>query len=207
MSRRIGRVFGGLGLVVVGAGAVRYATDEGTRRSVAFWSRAAPIYLHYRYTQWKVDGLSDEAQDAAYNKLHERYAPDVEKLVFEMRGFYLKTAQLASTLDSFLPDQYMEWCKKCQDEVPTELAPGQARAIIEANLGKKIEDVFDEFEEEPCGAASIGQVHRAKLKSGQEVAIKVQAPGIERKFRADIKTVKDFVWLALPQHVSPMEGV
>lgn len=187
-------------------GTARYVTDEGTRRSVTFWSRAMPIYVHYRFVQWMVDGLADAQQDLAYNALHDRYAADVEALVFEMRGFYLKTAQLASTLDSFLPEQYMKWCKDCQDAVPTELEPGQARRIIEKNLGRRIEEVFAEFEEEPCGSASIGQVHRARLKSGEEVAIKVQAPGIERKFRADIKTIKDFVWLAMPQHVLPMEG-
>lgn len=125
----------------------------------------------------------------------------------ELRGFYLKQAQLMSVLDDFVPPAYLTICKRCQDEVPTLFQPNQAREIVEASLGKKLEEVFSFWDEHPRGIASIGQVHRAILHDGREVAVKIQFPGIEKKFRSDLKTIKLFCALALPQHVQPLEEI
>jgi len=159
-----------------------------------------------------------------------RYAPVAEQLVLEMKGMYLKNAQLVSTRDEFLPKQYMEFCKRMQDQVPSEFGPGEARAVVERELGRPIHEVFEFFEDEPyvvvahtvgpgqlvvvtpctvggcgrLGAASIGQVHRARLIGGREVVVKIQYPGIEAKFRSDIATIISFCQLAQPQHVKPM---
>lgn len=200
------------GVVVVATGAgfgYRYATDEGTRRSVLFWGRAFPIYLHYRRVQKGMEGRPNEESDAAFNALHDEYAPVVKELVLELRGFYLKLAQTISTVDYFLPKQYLAWCKEMQDQAPAVLGPAEVRAAVVASMGlERLDDVFSEFDDVPVGAASIGQVHRARLKAnGQEVAVKVQAPGIERKFRSDISTVTDFVKIAMPQHVEPMKEI
>jgi len=197
-----------LALVTAGGITYRMATDEGSRRSAEFWSTAFPIYVHYRWVEWWTKNEKPEVSDAEFERLHDKYAPVAEALTLKMKGFYLKNAQTVSTMDDFLPVQYMSWCKKMQDEVPTTLAWEEVKAMVEKSTGKKLEDTFSEFDQEPCGCASIGQVHRAKLKSnGQEVAVKVQAPGIEQKFRADIKTIKDFVALAMPQHVTPMNEI
>jgi aarF domain-containing kinase len=110
----------------------------------------------------------------------------------------------------FIPPQYMEWMKQMQDEVPTQFAPGQAKQIIIESLakdGKKFGEIFATFEDEPCGCASIGQCHKATLKDGSVVAIKVMMPGIERQFRSDLKTMKAFCTLAMPQHVSPLDEI
>lgn len=209
------------GAVGVGAYA-RY--DEGTARSVTFWYHAFPVWAQYRAVQWRNRDLAkigvpswtgltlgDADADAAYERLHERHALKVRDLVFDMRGFYFKNAQLLSTRDDFVPRQYLEWCKLTQDQAPTEMAPGQAEAIARAKLAEAGHpDAFEWWEEEPCGVASIGQVHRARLArryGGKDVVVKVQAPGIERKFRSDIRTCIDFCRLAMPQHVPPLEEI
>jgi aarF domain-containing kinase len=122
-------------------------------------------------------------------------------------GFYLKQAQTVSTRDEFIPKDYMEFCKRMQDKVPTEFAPGEAKTLVAKTLGRPFDDVFTEWDEEPLGIASIGEVHRARLKDGREVAVKVMMPGIEAKFRADLKTLLAFCRVAQPQHVKPLEEI
>ena len=94
-----------------------------------------------------------------------------------------------------------------QDRVPTEFVPGQARTIIESELKVPLEEVFSEFDDEPMNAASIGQVHAAKLKDGTDVCVKIQYPGIERKFRSDISTIIRFCRFAMPEHVDAMREI
>ncbi|GBG29761.1 Atypical kinase COQ8B, mitochondrial [Hondaea fermentalgiana] len=207
----LGRLARGLAVLGVAGGvglAVQAKRDEGTARSLEFWRIVMPIYAHYRYVQWKVSGMSDEEQDRAFNELHDRYAPVVRDAVLQLRGFYLKACQVVSTVDYFCPPQYLKWAKEMQDQAPTTLQPGEAERIVAESLGKPLDEVFSSFETTPCGCASIGQVHRARLRSnGEEVAVKVQAPGIEHKFRADIGTVKAFCQFALPHMAPPMEEI
>lgn len=214
---RSGRLIGTLGVAagLGGAGAFAYQQDEGVRRSVAFWSRALPIYAHYRYLQYVelplrgIDILSEQSEQR-YNELHEQYAPKVEALALELRGFYLKGAQLVSTRDDILPPPYLSFCKRMQSEVPTPFAPDESRRVVERALGgaEAFARTFSRWEDEPMGAASIGVVHRATLaRDGREVAVKVMMPGIERKFRSDITTVKRFCRLAMPQHVSALDEI
>ena len=167
------------GLSAISSGAS--AKQDGVRLGVPAWTGLT---------------LDDDAANAAYEALHDKYALPVRDLVYSMRGFYLKNAQLLSTRDDFVPRQYLSWCKDTQDSAPAEMKPGEAREIAIRELESNGHvDVFDEWEEKPIGVASIGQVHRAKLSKkygGHTVVVKVQAPGIERRFRADIRTCIDF---------------
>ena len=95
-----------------------------------------------------------------------------EKLI-KLGPTFIKTGQSLATRADLLPVEYIQELAKLQDEVPP-FPTEQARAIIEAELHSKIEDIFEEFEDEPVAAASLGQVHRATLRTGQGVAIKVQ---------------------------------
>jgi len=206
------------------AGTAYVAHEEGARRSVVFWYHAFPVYASYRLVQarhrdlaragvpaWTGVTLSDEDANDAYERLHEAYATRVRDLVYEMRGFYLKNAQLLSTRDDFVPRQYLSWCKETQDSAPVEMKPGEAKDIAVRELAANGHTgVFEEWDERPLGVASIGQAHRAKLSKkygGKTVVVKVQAPGIERRFRADIRTCIDFCKLAMPQHVPPLEEI
>ena len=218
------RAFIGAGAAATTALGAYTANEEGARRSVVFWSNAFPVYAQYRAVQarhrdakklgvpsWLGVTLNDDEANAAYEALHDKYAVPVRDLVYEMRGFYLKNAQLLSTRDYFVPAQYLDWCKDTQDKAPVEMKTGEARKIAERELASNGHvGVFEEWDETPIGVASIGQAHRAKLSEkygGGTVVVKVQAPWIERRFRADIRTCIDFCKLAMPQHVPPLEEI
>lgn len=178
-------------------------SDSGVVRSFRFWRGMMPIYLHYKYIEWKTKDVSDgETVSAHFRPLHEKYSPRVENLALSLKGFYFKLAQILSTRDDFLPDLYLEWTKKLQDKSPCVMKSSEVKGIVEKSLNIRMEDMFSEWEDEPIGAASIGQVHRARLQeTGQMVAVKVQYPGIEMKFRNDIDTVEKFCKYMMPQNV------
>jgi aarF domain-containing kinase len=184
--------------VGVGAYGTYYTADdltkEGFERSVKFWSKSFPIYLHYRMYQLLNRDLriiSDDYALQQYDKLHEKYSVVVKDIVYGMRGFYLKNAQMLSTQDDFVPPAYMKWVKDTQDNVPTEfIGPEAAKNYVKLKLREELQlefdDVFSYWDDEPLGIASIGQVHKARLKgNGKLVAVKILVPGIENKFRWD----------------------
>merc|ERR1712232_1174285 len=95
--------------------------------------------------EWYFDGKDWSESEAYFEFLHERHAPTVEYVCLLLKGFYLKGAQVASTRDDLLPKQYLDFCKKFQDEVPSELADKKdVEATICRSLG--LSDVADVFE-------------------------------------------------------------
>lgn len=112
-----------------------------------------------------------------------------------------------STQSDFVPPQYLEICREMQDRVPTEYMAGQAARQIEAEFGAPLDALFSSFDDTPLGAASIGQVHRAITIDGRPVAVKLQYPGIEHKFRVDIATMIAFCQLALPHQVDALKAI
>jgi len=130
-----------------------------------------------------------------------------------MRGFYLKQAQLMSTQDDFVPPAYMKWVKNTQDNVPSEFKSSEdvrryCKLVMREEQGLDFDEVFKDWDDAPLGVASIGQVHRATLRrTGEVVAVKIQLPGIEGRFRSDIHTLKSFCRLAFPQHVTSFDEI
>ena len=111
-----------------------------------------------------------------------------EKLI-KLGPTFIKTGQSLATRADLLPVEYIQELARLQDEVPP-FATEKARAIIESELHAKIEDIFENFEDEPVAAASLGQVHRARLRTGQIVAVKVQRPGIHDHIEFDISVLR-----------------
>jgi predicted unusual protein kinase regulating ubiquinone biosynthesis (AarF/ABC1/UbiB family) len=98
---------------------------------------------------------------------------------------YVKLGQLLSTRPDLLPEPYIDELAELQDEV--EPIPfGDVRDIIEAELGSRLSKLFQSVEEEPLGAASLGQVHAATLRDGRAVVVKVQRPGIRASLAQDM---------------------
>jgi predicted unusual protein kinase regulating ubiquinone biosynthesis (AarF/ABC1/UbiB family) len=102
---------------------------------------------------------------------------------------FIKTGQSLATRADLLPVEYIQELAKLQDEVPS-FPTEQARAIIETELRAKIDEIFIEFEDTPVAAASLGQVHRARLRTGQSVAVKVQRPNIHEQIEFDISVLR-----------------
>jgi ubiquinone biosynthesis protein len=103
---------------------------------------------------------------------------------------FVKLGQLLSTRSDLLPPVYLDALSRLRDDVPP-LEPGVAEDVVEKELGVRISQAFAGFEPEPIGSASLGQVHRATLRDGRPVAVKVQRPDIRRQVLDDMKVVAE----------------
>jgi ubiquinone biosynthesis protein len=103
----------------------------------------------------------------------------------ELGPTFVKLGQVLSTRPDILPPEFIAELKYLQDRVPP-LTFEDIQEQVESSLGAGIEDLFAEFREKPLAAASIGQAHRATLRDGRDVVVKVQRPGIRQKIRSDL---------------------
>jgi ubiquinone biosynthesis protein len=113
------------------------------------------------------------------------------RMSFEELGpTFIKLGQIMSTRQDIFPSDIAEELKKLQDFVrPFPFA--EVREVIESEFDDKLENIYKEFDEKPFAAASLSQVHHARLNSGKEAAVKVQRPGIEKIIDLDLHILKD----------------
>jgi len=122
------------------------------------------------------------------------------RMAFEELGpTYVKLGQVLSTRPDLIPVDLTQELSKLQDEVPP-FPFSDAKKIIESELGLLSEDIFEFLHEIPVASASIGQVHRARLKDGEDVAIKVQRPGIRKTIEVDLEIMLHLATL-MERHV------
>jgi len=134
--------------------------------------------------------------------------PDSRRIrrVFEDLGpSFIKLGQLMSTRADMLPPEYIQELSKLQDHVPP-VSFDQILPVIEQALGKPWQEVFSSIASDPLAAASVAQVHLAVLKSGEQVAIKVVRPGIEKRIRKDIQLMR-YVALRLEKKFEPARAI
>ena len=112
---------------------------------------------------------------------------------FEALGpAYIKLGQIISSGRGLFPEELVDAFKKCRDRAP--VVPFEAvRRVVESELGRPLEAVFAQFDREPLAAASIAQVHAARLQTGEEVVVKVQRPEVAQRVRRDIAAM---AWIA-----------
>jgi len=110
----------------------------------------------------------------------------VRSALEELGPSFIKLGQLLSTRADIFPPEYIEEFTKLQDQVPP-VPFNHIRDIIQKELRRPLEDIFAEFTRESIAAASVAQVHMAKLFSGEQVAVKVIRPGIDKEIRKDIR--------------------
>jgi ubiquinone biosynthesis protein len=112
---------------------------------------------------------------------------------FERLGpTYIKLGQIVSAGEGIFPEELVGEFRLCRDEVPAEPWE-QVKRVVEEDLARPLGDVFSEFETKPVAAASIAQVHVAKLRTGEEVVVKVQRTSIDEMVRLDLKAMS---WIA-----------
>ncbi|MEL7156986.1 MAG: AarF/UbiB family protein [Actinomycetota bacterium] len=138
--------------------------------AVAAW------YVRDRKTDRSRAGLSRRFRQAA-----ERLGPT-----------YIKLAQIISAGEGVFPQELVDECKKCRDQVPP-VPYHEMVAVIEAEAGKPLHRIFRSLEPTPLAAASIAQVHAGVLVTGEDVVVKVQRPGIDQLVRRDLRVLS---WLA-----------
>ncbi|HUA73474.1 MAG TPA: AarF/ABC1/UbiB kinase family protein [Solirubrobacteraceae bacterium] len=135
--------------------------------------------------------LADEPADEFHARTAERYA----ELLGRSKGVLMKVGQMASfaTVRWAVPQEfqpiYQAALGRLRSEAPP-MSPELARAVLEGELGERAEREFAEFDWEPFAAASIGQVHAARLRDGRAVAVKLQYPGVAEAIRADLKNAE-----------------
>lgn len=115
------------------------------------------------------------------------------RIAFERLGpTYIKLGQIISSGEGLFPEYLVAEFKLCRDKVPAERF-GAVRKVVEEELGKPLEAVFASFDPMPIAAASIAQVHRATLRTGENVVVKVQRPQVQTLVRRDIRAM---AWVA-----------
>ncbi len=127
------------------------------------------------------------------------------RLVFEELGpTFIKLGQLLSTRPDIVPADYLDELAKLQDKVPP-FSYEEVCTIFDEEMGNRPDKVFHHFDTQPLAAASIGQVHRARLDSGEEVVVKVQRPGIENIIAVDLEILAHIAGL-MEQYLEELQG-
>lgn len=114
---------------------------------------------------------------------------DFRMTAVALGGLLIKLGQFLSARADLLPQEALAELAALQDEVPAESFDAMQR-VVERELGAPLSAVFSSFEATPAGSASLGQVHRAVLRDGRVVAVKVQRPGIHQIIRTDLATLR-----------------
>jgi predicted unusual protein kinase regulating ubiquinone biosynthesis (AarF/ABC1/UbiB family) len=155
----------------------------------------------FRFLGTRVKSFAAPARAGEFmDGFHQQTANQLVGMLGEMKGAAMKLGQLASFYEFAAPSEYMSTYRDAltmlQNSAPP-MDPEASRLVIKEEFGKSAEEVFASFDEEPVAAASIGQVHKATLHSGETVAVKVQYPGVDDAVRADLKNVSAMTKLAV----------
>lgn len=153
-------------------------------------------FLGFMLKYWNSDLLHETTSNALEEDTGEdldEYDQSPEELVEDLKTMgptYIKLGQLLSTRPDLLPDRYLEALTSLQDDLPT-IPYEEVQEIVEEEIGNRISKAFNRFDKEPLASASIGQVHLAELRSGKQVAVKIQRPKIRKKFMDDLETLEE----------------
>ncbi|KAL3015107.1 hypothetical protein AAZX31_06G138900 [Glycine max] len=165
----------------------RFKTYSTIQRTFEIWGFFATFifkaWLNNQKFSYK-GGMTEEKQTLRRKVL----AKWLKENILRLGPTFIKIGQQFSTRVDILPQEYVDQLSELQDQVPP--FPSETSvAIVEEELGAPLGDIFDQFDYEPIAAASLGQVHRARL-NGQEVVIKVQRPGLKDLFDIDLKNLR-----------------
>jgi predicted unusual protein kinase regulating ubiquinone biosynthesis (AarF/ABC1/UbiB family) len=158
------------------------------------WRRTAPLAALSARTMGEaaVVGLRGRLTGADNTEFHVRTAERYVELLGRSKGALMKAGQMLSFVSGApaVPSEFQPIYKaalaRLHDDAPP-MAPELARVVLEHELGRQAESAFAEFDWSPLAAASIGQVHRARLHNGRAVAVKIQYPGVAEAIGADLK--------------------
>ena len=159
-----------------------------TRLLKRLWQTLIPILLFLLKVGWEkfIGALKNEV------KAKER-AKEFTNLLFELGPAFIKAGQALSTRPDVVPQIVLEELAQLQDQLPG-FDGKLALRCIEEDLNKSIKDIFQEIDEEPISAASLGQVHKGILKNGLRVAVKVQRPGLREQITLDLYIVRNIAF-------------
>lgn len=210
-SARFWKVIAGAG--VLGGGLYGLKRNEWDVKSVGlirFGRAAATVALiagDYKYSTKGFKDNSDESL-AVWSQVHKRSSQRLLRLCSVNGGLFIKVGQHIGALDYLVPPEYVQTLRILHSRAPKSSIE-DINQVIQEDLGQKPSEIFETFEEEPIGAASLAQVHKATLKDGTTVAVKVQHREVRAHSFIDIVTMEllvkivdrvfpefSFLWLA-----------
>jgi predicted unusual protein kinase regulating ubiquinone biosynthesis (AarF/ABC1/UbiB family) len=163
------------------------------RRALTFFTRTAlsVILWDVLLRRFGLRALARRTAAGRYRRVAQRY----RALAVSLGGVWIKVGQFLSARVDVLPDYITSELAGLQDEVPTDPTEGLL-TVIETEFGKPTQECLEWFDPQALASASLGQVHRARLPSGESVVIKVQRPGIEELVQIDLRALGVVVgWL------------
>ncbi|OIW18298.1 hypothetical protein TanjilG_31438 [Lupinus angustifolius] len=162
------------------------------QRSFQFWVRAVDIYTGYKVFQVRVNFEKNvQKREAMWEMQHELAADKIYSMCSDLGGFFLKIAQIIGKPD-LAPAAWVRRLVTLCDQAPA--TPFETvKLVLENELGQGIDDVFERFDMEPLGSASIAQVHKARLRGDKgDVVVKVQHPGVQDLMMTDLHNLQAF---------------
>lgn len=136
------------------------------------------------------EGIEVDGQHLPDDVATQRDAEELASELVRMGPTFVKLGQLLSSRADFLPPVYLDALSRLRDDVKPFPAD-QAIAVIEDELGIRVSKTFKSFNRRPVGSASLGQVHKARLRDGRLVALKIQRPGIRQKALSDMDVIEE----------------
>ncbi|NRA01248.1 MAG: AarF/ABC1/UbiB kinase family protein [Myxococcales bacterium] len=162
---------------------------ERVVRSALIGYAAGSVWLRYKGPSWldRIARRDPKARDLS--AIHQKNADQIYRTATRLRGLLIKMCQVIGTRSDVFPPAYVKTLSQAHDRLPPREFE-EIRCVVEEDLGKPLDAVFSEFETRPVAAASLAQVHRARLLDGREVAVKVQYPDIEHIVKTDLSSVR-----------------
>jgi predicted unusual protein kinase regulating ubiquinone biosynthesis (AarF/ABC1/UbiB family) len=158
------------------------------RRFVDVWGFVLRL-LFARWLYLKVWSYPNGMTDSAKALRRRKLAVWIRETMLDLGPTFIKLGQLFSTRSDLFAAEFVEELSKLQDRVPA-FSFEQVTEILHTELGKPLTELYGSVDPVPLAAASLGQVHRAKLPTGEEVVVKVQRPGLKKLFTIDLQILK-----------------
>lgn len=179
---------------------MRISTIPHIYRNVRRWTEILSVLSKYGLADWlsrlNIERFKTQLKGGRGEALALQTPEQRIRLALTDLGpTFIKLGQLLSTRPDLVGVPLAEELTRLRDQVPAD-NPAAVRQIIEVELGQPAEELFAEFDDTPVASASIGQVHRARLHSGENVAVKIQHAGIDRKVREDLDVLAGLAILA-----------
>ncbi|ESN96490.1 hypothetical protein HELRODRAFT_189267 [Helobdella robusta] len=153
------------------------------------------IVLDYKYSLHGED-VSLEGYQSKLSQVHTRSATRLRELCYKNSGCYIKVGQHLGVLDYLIPNEYVQVMKVLHNKAPLSTTE-EICNVFRQEFGREVTEVFREFDPQPLASASLAQVHKAKLVSGEEVVVKIQHPTVMQNSHVDIFTMELlFKWVS-----------
>ncbi|MFW1800567.1 ABC1 kinase family protein [Acinetobacter nematophilus] len=165
------------------------STSTPGRRFMKLASMTASIATKTVSNSIRNFNADEDQKNEARSKLFQDIGIQIADTLGEMKGAVMKVGQIASQYKDIFPPEVARAIAKLQRQAPA-MPFIEIKQQVEKELGKPIDQAFLYFDEQPFAAASIGQVHKATLKNGTEVVVKVQYPGVDEACESDLKQVR-----------------